>query len=251
MFNRDDILRFINERKHVPINALCDNFDFSPSTARRVVAQLEKRGRIGRFHGGAYAINQNGATAVIARQELNAERKMGIARAAAEIISDDSTCIILGGSTVGYMCRFIRNKNITVITNSIIIFDELKRSRNTRLIVLGGLYNPEEEELGGITTNANLSYLRADYLFMGASSFDEKSGFINRNYSIDLYRACINTCNDVCVLVDSTKYNRGGTSVAATPRQVKHLFTDSGLPEKALKSLEQNGVIVTLTRNGP
>lgn len=247
MFNRDDILRFINEQGHASINSLCESFKLSPSTARRVVAQLEKRGKIGRFHGGAYAINQNGVTEVIARQEVNVEKKLGIARAAAEVVADGSTCIILGGSTVGYMCRFIKNKNITVITNSIIIFDELKRSANTRLIVLGGLYNPDEEELGGITTNANLSYLRADYLFMGSSSFDEKSGFINRNYSIDLYRACINTCNDVCVLVDSTKYNQGGTSVAATPKQVKHLFTDKGLPEKAVKSLEQKGVIVTLT----
>jgi DeoR/GlpR family transcriptional regulator of sugar metabolism len=247
MFKRDDILRFINDRGHTSIGDLCENFDLSPSTARRIIAQLEKRGKVGRFHGGAYPVNRNGVTEVIARQELNVDKKLRIAKAAAAVVAEGSTCIILGGSTVGYMCRFIREKRATVITNSIIVFDELKRCANTRLIVLGGLYNPDEEELGGITTNANLSYLRADYLFMGSSSFDEKSGFINRNHSIDLYRACINTCNDVCVLVDSTKYNRGGTSIAATPRQVKHLFTDNDLPEKAAKSLQRQGVLVTAT----
>ncbi len=247
MFNRDDILRFINERGHVSIEELCQSFQLSPSTARRVIVQFEKKGRVGRFHGGAYSLHKDGITEVLARQEHNVEKKLRIAKAAASIITEGSSCIILGGSTVGYICRFIRDKNITVITNSIIVFDALKRCSNTRLIVLGGLYNPDEEELGGITTNANLSYLRADYLFMGSSSFDEKSGFINRNHSIDLYRACIATCNDVCVLVDSTKYNRGGTSIAATPKQVKHLFTDSGLPAEAVRRLRQKGVIVNLT----
>ncbi len=247
MFNRDDILRFINDKGHTSIDELCSGFSLSPSTARRVISQLEKRGKVGRFHGGAYSIHQDGVTEVVARQEVNVEAKVRIAKAAAEIIADDLTCIILGGSTVSHMCKFIRDRRITVITNSILVFDALKRSKNARLIVLGGLYNPDEEELGGITTNANLSYLRADYLFMGCSSFDEKSGFINRNHSIDLYRNCIQTCDHVCVLVDSSKYNRGGTSVAATPHQVKHLFTDSNLPATAIKSLEAKGVSVTVT----
>jgi DeoR/GlpR family transcriptional regulator of sugar metabolism len=246
MFSRDEILKFINSHGHVSIDDIRSQFRLSASTARRAVAQLEKKGKAGRFHGGAYSVNYGGVSEVIARRDVNAEKKNRIARAAAGIIAHDSTCIILGGSTVGCICQFIKDMHMTVITNSILVFDELKRCPTIRLIVLGGLYNPNEEELGGIIANANLLYLRADYLFMGASSFDDRTGFINGNESIFLYHACLGACTEVCVLVDSSKYNRGGTSIAAKPRQVRHLFTDSGLPPAAVRNFREKGVIVTL-----
>ncbi|MDR2390172.1 MAG: DeoR/GlpR family DNA-binding transcription regulator [Planctomycetota bacterium] len=246
MFNRDEVLKFINSHGHVSIDDIRNQFRLSASTARRIVTQLEKKGRAGRFHGGAYSVNYSGISEVIVRRDVNAEKKTRIARAAAGIIAHGSTCIILGGSTVGYMCKFIKDKHMTVITNSILIFNELKRCPTIRLIVLGGLDNPNEEELGGIIANANLLYLRADYLFMGASSFDDRAGFINNNESISLYHTCISACTEVCVLVDSSKYNCGGTSIAAKPRQVRHLFTDSGLSAEATRNFREKGVLVTL-----
>jgi DeoR/GlpR family transcriptional regulator of sugar metabolism len=81
---------------------------------------------------------------------------------------------------------------------------------------------------------------------MGCSGFDEKTGFTNRNYSVDLYRACIQNCREVCILVDSSKYNQGGMSIAAAPEQVKYLFTDNGLPSGTIKSFEQKGITVVL-----
>jgi DeoR family transcriptional regulator of aga operon len=81
---------------------------------------------------------------------------------------------------------------------------------------------------------------------MGCSGFDEKTGFTNRNYSVELYRACIQNCNKVCILVDSSKYNKGGTSIAAAPEQVNYLFTDGGLPQNTVDHFKQKGITVVL-----
>lgn len=247
MFEKKQILDYINKKRHVTNADICRQFGLSESTARRIIAQFAERGKVGRFHGGAFAVDAGGITAVTSRLDENAEKKIAIARAAAGIVTDNSTCIILSGSTVGYMCRFIKNKPITIITNSLIVFDELKNCPNVKLLVLGGLYNRDEEELGGIIPNTNLAYLRADFLFMGASCFDEKSGFINRNHSIDLYRSCLNTCDTACMLVDSSKYNSGGTSIAARPNQIRYLFTDSGLDPEVVKRFEEKGIKVVIT----
>jgi Transcriptional regulators of sugar metabolism len=247
MYDRNEILSFINKKKHVTIDDLCINFELSDSTARRAVSQLEKLGKCGRFHGGAYALGQTGRSKVMMRQSENSAVKVQIAKSAASIIHDDATCIILSGSTVGYMYRFIKDKQITVITNSLIIFDELRAHSNIKLIVLGGLYNYEEEELGGVIANTNLDYLRADFLFMGASGFDERSGFINKNMSVDVYRACLNACDSTCMLVDSSKYGAGGTSIAARPEQVKYLFTDSNLDAKIVRKFQQKDIKVIQT----
>ncbi len=247
MYDRNTILAFINSRRHVGVAELCENFDISESTARRAIAQLEQLGKCGRFHGGAYALGQTGKSKVLLRRSCNSDKKKRIAKAAAAIVKDGATCIILSGSTVGYMGRFIRDKQVTVITNSLIIFEELRTYANIKLIMLGGLYNPDEEELGGLIANANLDYLRADFLFMGASSFDERSGFINRNLSIDVYRSCLNACDTACILVDSSKYNVGGTSIAARPEQVKYLFTDSDIDAKVVTSFERKNIKVVQT----
>ena len=47
-----------------------------------------------------------------------------IARTASKLIKEDSTIILLGGSTVCELCKY-KNMNITVITNSILVFNEL------------------------------------------------------------------------------------------------------------------------------
>lgn len=247
MIDRKVVLKYINEKQHVTIQQLCDDLGISQSTARRTVIQLEEQGKAGRFHGGAFALHDDHKTLVTTRQNLCGEKKAKIARAASMLIEENSTAILLSGSTVGYMCRFIKKKNITVITNSLIVLEELKNCPNIKLIVLGGLYNHEEAELGGALSNSSISYLRADRLFIGCSGFDERHGFTNRNYSVDLYRACIQACNDVCVLVDSSKYSKGGVSIAATPEQVKYLITDANLPEEAVKVFERKGISVVLT----
>ncbi|MCD8352263.1 MAG: DeoR/GlpR family DNA-binding transcription regulator [Planctomycetaceae bacterium] len=247
MYDRTAILAYINRKRHVTIHDLCENFEISDSTARRAVAQLEKLGKCSRFHGGAYALGHVGKTQVMTRQATNTTEKIKIAKAAASIIHDDATCIILSGSTVGYICRFIKEKPLTVITNSVLVFDELRVYSNIKLIILGGFYNHDEEELGGGIINTNLDYLRADYLFMGASSFDERSGFINRNLSVDVYRACLNACDTACMLVDSSKYAVGGTSIAARPEQIKYLFTDSNLDGKIIKHFQRKNIEVIVT----
>lgn len=247
MIDRKTVLKYVNEKKHVTIQQMCQELSISPSTARRTVIQLEDEGKIGRFRGGAFSLHADYKTLITTRQNLYADKKSKIAKTAAVFIEENSTVILLSGSTVGYICRYIKKMNITVITNSLIVLDELKSFPNIRLIVLGGLYNHDEAELGGIITNLSLGHLRADRLFMGCSGFDEKHGFTNRNYSVELYRACIQACQDVCVLVDSSKYNQGGVSIAATPEQVKYLITDSDLSGEVVERFEKRGISVILT----
>ncbi|MDD3174518.1 MAG: DeoR/GlpR family DNA-binding transcription regulator [Herbinix sp.] len=247
MVDRNAILAFINTRKNVTIYDLCESFNISESTARRTISYLEEKGKIGRYHGGAFSLLQNPKTQIISRLDENTDKKIRIAQSASEIVCDNSTIILLGGTTVSYMCTFIKKKRITVITNSMLVLDELKNCPNIKLIILGGLYNNDESEVGGILSNSSLSYLRADLLFMGASGFDEKSGFINANHSVELFRTCVKASNETNVLVDSSKYNSGGSSIAASPEQIKRLYTNSDLDPRIIKSFQLKGVEVILS----
>lgn len=247
MINPDRILEYINKKKHVSTKQLCDEFDISESTARRVTLKLADQGLITRFHGGASALTKPEIqSSVMARFQNNSDTKTRIAKKACEIIHDGATVILMGGSTICEMCQFLKDKHITVITNSMLVLNELQYYPNIRLIVLGGLFNLQECEVGGLLANMGLKMIRADFLFMGTYGFDEYYGFITANPSIELYWTCLECSKIACVLADSSKYMSIGGSVTARTDQIHYLFSDSGLAPDACERIRQTGINVVL-----
>jgi DeoR/GlpR family transcriptional regulator of sugar metabolism len=137
--------------------------------------------------------------------------------------------------------------NITVITNSILVFNELQYSSGVKIILLGGTFDINEYEVNGILSSMSMNYIRADQLFMGASSFDEIHGFTTAFPAVDLYLTCLKSCLESCVLVDSSKYKKGGTAITARPDQINYLFTDNGLNRQAIDTFREKGVKVIIS----
>ena len=232
MLDRQKILDFIKEEGVVTSKEVADKFSISESTARRALSQLDAAHKIKRRHGVAF-ISDSAPTLMKAsgdyRIHVNYDLKHQVALKAASLIQDNQTLILLTGSAVYHLAHVIRDKHITVITNSMLVFQELQHCSNIELIILGGYYNRSEGETSGYITNSSLSYYRSDYLFMGTCGFDEYSGFSHSSYSIDIFRACLQSCRYACVLADSTKYNKTTASISAKPSDISYLFCDRGL----------------------
>ena len=243
MINPQHVLKFIDEYGYATTAELSKNFSIGESTARRVLAKLEAEGKIARFRGGGMSLTKKSSTLQMRRTQ-NAGIKEKIGQKASQIIPEGATVLLLGGTTVYSMCQFIKDKRLTVVTTNMLVFDELKDNPNIDLILLGGIYNSQEAELSGSISGASITQLRADYLFMGAYSFDEKHGFVVANYFNEFYHNCIAACETVCLLVDSSKYKCGGIAIAASPEMVDYLFTDSGISDTAFKEFSSKGIQV-------
>jgi DeoR family fructose operon transcriptional repressor len=252
MVNEKAIKDYIFERYNVTISSLCEHFSISESTARRVLKKLEEKKLITRYHGGAYPnIGSIDSTAVTARMKSNWDKKVLIAQKAAKQVMDGSTLVMLGGTTVYAMCRFLEGKNITVITNSLIVFSALQKARNITIILLGGLFNPSEYELGGVLTNHGMRNIRADYMFMGSMGFDEKLGFTTKDIeSLELYQTCIESSNKVFVLADSSKHKAGGTAVTAKLGEIDTLITDEDISHHYLNAVQGKLNVIIAKKHG-
>lgn len=247
MLDRNEVLAFIRQNDFTSTQQLCERFHVSESTVRRMLDKLDAVGLITRIHGGAMSIaNPAKLTEFQRRNRENKEQKIAIARAASELVNEHDTVILMGGTTVCEMCQFIFDMHITVISNSILVLNNLRHAPHIRLIMLGGLYNYQEEELGGLMGNSDLPFMRANWMFMGASGFDERFGFAITNASPEMYRNCVESSLNACVLADSSKYMSGGTSVAASLEQVSCLITDEGLNMRAKEALEAQDIKVIL-----
>lgn len=250
MLDRRLLLEYIGKNDFTSTKELCDKFQVSESTIRRALDRLEQSNAITRVHGGAMAAAiPEKITDFQRRNRENKDKKILIAKKAAEMVHNHDTIILMGGTTVCEMCPFIHNKQITVITNSILVLNGLKNSESVRLVMLGGLYNHNEEELGGMLHNSELSQMRAAKVFMGTSGFDERFGFSISDASTDMYQSCIDSSMDVVVLSDSSKYMQGGALIAASLEQVNYLITDDGLSEAAKAAMEVHGVDVICVSN--
>ena len=244
--NKDSkVLNYIDTYKIVRIEQLSKAFGISESTARRVLARLEKSNRIIRFHGGASSADKGPDCGLNSRFHKNMREKDAIASSAAKMTEPGSTIILLGGTTVAAMCGHIAGTGLTVITNSTLVLDRLKYDASTRLILLGGEYSPEEGEMhGSITINA-MGFLNADCLFTSVTAFDAERGFFTSHLNaINFYRQCFGAAKKVYVLADSSKYLKQDIAVIARNEDVDCLVSDYALPEEAKKRFLDKGVNV-------
>lgn len=242
------IIEYINIRKNVTTHELCDKFNLSESSCRRLLQRLQDEGVVRRYHGGAFSNEQiQEKTDFAKRFNENERSKEAIAKAAAELIEPNSTVILLGGTTVFRICKYLKNKKITVITNSMIVFSELKDKKNIKLILLGGEYVREEEELSGVLTNRNSNLFISDHMFMGAAGYIRNAGFTTSDMeSLELYSWCITLSNQVHVLFDSSKFEARGKAITVSNKELTSCISDKGIDSVIAKELEKADVKVII-----
>lgn len=240
-----DVLNYINLHEIGRTDQIASNLQISESTVRRMLDKLEQKGLVVRFHGGASKVKSGQSADVYQRFEKFPKVKNQIAKAAAEMVRDGNIIILLGGTTVACMCKYLQMKRLTVITNSLIVFNMLKENVTTKIILLGGEYSSQEDELKGSLTNSTILQLGADCLFSGATAFDERRGFLTDQVdAIELYNSCFQATKKVIMLADSSKCNKNSIAVIAACDKVDCLITDSGIPDRVVEGFEQSDVEV-------
>ena len=114
------ILQTVEDRGSADVQELADLVQTSAMTVRRDLVQLAASGLLYRTRGGAMTISLVTDTHRFTHKTaVNAERKDYICRIAGGVIEEGDVIFMDCGSTVFRLCPFIRNKRITVVTNSI------------------------------------------------------------------------------------------------------------------------------------
>ena len=125
------LLRFIEQQQRITVNQIVEHFDVSLATARRDLETLADQGKVQRVHGGAIAVRQAPPEPpVMQRAAEQSSEKARIGQAAADLIGDGETIFLSSGTTVLEVARRLRGKrDLTVITNSLLVVNELADAR--------------------------------------------------------------------------------------------------------------------------
>lgn len=239
------LLEFIKKEKNVSITKVCEQFSISEATARRDLDLLAEHGLVERVHGGAVAKEYRlGEPPVLLRENEQFQEKKRIALAASTLINDGETVFLGSGTTVAEVAKnLVNRKNITVVTNSILVINNLIEYPEITLIVLGGILRQSEFSLIGHLTNEALSGLRADKVIIGIHSIDTKYG-LTSGYMPEIVtdRAILGIGKQIIVVADHTKCGRVSIAFLAPVNIVNILVTDQAVSEKFESEITSQGV---------
>lgn len=244
---RNQVLDYIISNQHVSVAQICDVFDVSEATARRILNTLAEETKIERIHGGAIAVQSGPVERGYRSREIeHHEEKRRIGQAASALIQDGDTVFLGSGTTVAEVAHNLgERRNLTVMTNSIAVMDILKLNDNIRLIGLGGILWHTEQSFIGHITEQTLAELHADKVITGIRAVDIDNGLTNSDpMCTQTERAILEVAPKVIVLADHSKCGQVDMAFVAPLGAVDILVTDTDAPPDFVSALIEQGIHV-------
>ncbi|MDR0269472.1 DeoR/GlpR family DNA-binding transcription regulator [Paenibacillus sp.] len=241
------ILDLLTVKKVLKMNELTEELDISVDTLRRDINLLSGQGKIEKIYGGIKLTDRFGESLMEDRMVNHMEEKERIARTCSEFIQDGDCIYIDSGSTTYQIAKYIKHKKqLTVITASIPVIQELMNS-NIELIIIGGKIRKEEQSVVAFDYIFNFHELNVRKAFICCSGVTIDRGISDYNLEEAITRKkIIELSKEVFVAADSTKFGKDVTVSIAPLDRIDTIVTDANVDRSFLakfKKMNTNLVI--------
>lgn len=250
---RSEIAKIVREQGKVFVSDLAKKYALSKTSIRRDLSLLENENQLERIHGGAVPIRGNFRTDTFAEKEkLQVREKSSIGNIAANMINRNEIVLLSSGTTTLQVVRHISpklqvNNQITLVTTSVPIANEILTWPSPNLTILGGIYLPDYQATVGPQTINLLSDITADIAFLGADGLTLKGGFTTANVLIsETDRKMVERARKTVFVVDSSKIGQAGFVPICPISPSIVIITDEYAPSDFVNSIEQMGVEVII-----
>ena len=241
---RDEILKILGDREYVTVEEFSRLLSVSAVTIRTDLTSLEESGLLMRTHGGAMKSSMKGEARLISNTMIENEmEKKAIAEKAASLIKPGNTIIIDSGSTTIHLIEHLKGKNITVVTNNLLVLEKLKSEDDIKIIALGGSLRRESMGTVGPLAEMAIKALNVDIYFMGAAAYNRSSITSSDISESSLKRDMMDAADKVVFLADSSKFGKRAFSNICSWHDIDTFISDK-MDGEFKKELEEMGVEV-------
>lgn len=170
---KKDILDILYEKGRISVSELAKTLFVSEMTIRRDLSELEKKGVLKRYRGGAVLTAMNGDMPISQRFFVDENEKKELGRQAVKFLEDNLTIYIDSSSTCQYIIPYIsRFKNITLITNSVNALLIASKSQ-IQCILIGGKYYGQDMCFIGSIAEQYAEQFNVDVAFFSSLGMSE------------------------------------------------------------------------------
>jgi len=246
-----EILRRLSAAGSVGVGEVAAFFGVSHETIRRDLKQLAARGQLDIVHGGA-ARREANEPALDKRESENAEGKAAIGRFAATLVEDGMVVLLDSGTTTLAVARALPAKrNLTICTGSLAIAQLLCRVPGSRVHLLGGEVDPNDEATTGIDMLDAVARFRVDVAFLGGGGLAPDGEITDYTRAgAELRGRMIRGAACAYFVMDHAKFGR------LTPVRIPNfsaaagLIVDAAPPLPTRAALAAHGLRLMVTGNG-
>lgn len=235
-------LDLLSNKDVITISDFMSKFNISIETVRRDLSILEKQDKIEKVYGGAKLKRSLlSEPAMQDRMIHKIKEKDCIGRKCSEFIDDGDCIFIDSGSTTYHITKHIKDKkNLTIITNSIAVINELINT-DFEIIIIGGKIRHEERSVVTFDYIFNFSELNIQKSFICAGGVTVENGISDFNMQEAVTRKkIIERSRKIYVAADSSKLGRDVMINIAPLDKINFIITDSFLNKGIAKDFEKS-----------
>ncbi len=178
------ILEILEREGSVSVNKLSATFDVTEETVRRDLEKLEKQECLKRTHGGAVSVTDSSTheASLEKRKLINVEAKQSIAKEAVKFVAEGDTIFLDASTTTFFMAREIKQlKNVTVITNSLRVVNELCGTEGIKVITVGGVASHNQSFVGSLAERSIEENFFVSKMFFSSKGITADGGVLESN----------------------------------------------------------------------
>ncbi len=245
------ILSLIEERGTVRTIDLANEFQVTDETIRRDLQILADNFQINRIHGGATSLSgRPKLQSFIERRAINVDRKKIIGREAIKFIEPGETVAFDSSTTAFELVCLLPDIPFRVVTNAHSVIHELISHGQIELISTGGRYQPKTQTFIGIESQASLRRHNINKAFISCIGLDLNQGASEGFEDQAIFKDVLTqTCEEVILLVDSTKLGERSEYFFAGLNQITRIITDDEADELFLEKLRARGIEVVVGKS--
>ena len=240
------IVQLIEDQGVCSYQELEKHLNVSNMTIRRDVDQLAANKNVIKTLGGIQKANAPEnfyESSLISRLSVNKKEKRAITQEAMKLIEPGQSIYLDGSSTSIELAKRLALEacDVTIVTNSLLVYTELTKGKNNIINCIGGQHDPVSFCLTGPRTEDEARRYHIDMAFLSTKGFPPDHGMFESSaptYRIKQIMA--QQSSKVVLMVDHTKFNQRALFNVLSVEQIDTVITDEGISESDLKLLKNN-----------
>ncbi|MBE6561215.1 MAG: DeoR/GlpR transcriptional regulator [Ruminococcaceae bacterium] len=245
------ILDIIAEKGSITTAEIQRKFGVGYESAKRDLRLLEEKGLLKRTHGGAISVRQIAAGRPKDQTcrdiaEVR-ENYLAIAKRAVSMIEKNDV-VFITSATVGYFMvqNLPENMPLRVVTNSIIIADEVRKKPHISVILLGGEMDGKGNCYDAFAVEM-VRRLRFDKCFLTAAAISADFGMsIQKSQAITFWNAVMDSSKKSVGLFPTEKIGFNSIVSICPADRLDVLITDWNALEEDLTGFDERGIDVVV-----
>lgn len=238
----DQIKEYIFKHETVSLDELVDVFDVSKNTIRRDIKWLVEQGEFKKVYGGV-AVNHSTLLPFNDRKSRNHNEKRKIAKLASDYVEDGDIIFLDSGTTTLEMLEFIKEKNITIVTNNVDFIVEAMPYDNLNIFSTGGILERKTKSFISYKGLDSFKTYNINKAFMASTGISIANGVTNSSpLESEIKSSAVKKCPQVFLLVDHQKFDKYALTTYCNLGEIHYLVTDMSPNEDYQEFVKEHNI---------